>query len=70
MGVPILWLCPTLEAAAHRLSQALGLEESGDSSEASLPAAVVPSGSPRGAAGGRVACELGDGPFLIIQKKW
>ena len=48
MGAPILWLCPMLEAAAHRLSQALGLEEGGDSCEASLPAVVVPSGSPQG----------------------
>ena len=48
MRAPILWLCPALEAAAHCLSQALGLEEGGDSSEASLPAAVVPSCSPQG----------------------
>ena len=47
-GAPTLWLCPTLEAAAHRLSQALGLEEGGDASEARLPAAVVPSRSPQG----------------------
>lgn len=39
---------PALEAAAHCLSQALGLEEGGDSSEASLPAAVVPCRNPQG----------------------
>lgn len=45
---PNLWPCPALEAAAHRLSQAVRLEEGGDSSEASLPAAVVLSHSPQG----------------------
>lgn len=66
-GAPILWLCPTLEAAAHCLSQALGLEEGGDATEARLRWCQVV--VCRGAAGGRVACEVGDGPFLIRRKE-
>lgn len=39
---------PRPGSSCHCLSQALGLEEGGDSSEASLQAAVVPSHSPQG----------------------